>query len=89
LNNRPGGGREHWSRVYSVCLAGAGVGRGQVVGESDKIGGDVKSNPLPPKDILASAFHLLGIDPHTTVPDQLGRPVAVAGSGAVRHELFG
>ena len=64
------------------------VGRGQVVGESDKIGGDVKSNPISPKDILASAFHLLGIDPHTTVPDPLGRPVPVAGDGVVHHELF-
>ena len=72
-----------------MCLAGAGIGRGQVVGESDKIGGDVKSNPVSPKDILASAFHLLGIDLHTTVPDQLGRPVPIAGNGAVRHELFG
>lgn len=89
LNSRPGGGREHWSRVYSVCLAGAGVGRGQAIGESDKIGGDVKSNPISPKDILASAFHLLGIDPHTTVPGPLGRPVPVAGDGVVHHELYG
>jgi hypothetical protein len=89
LNNRPGGGREHWSRVYSVSLAGAGIGRGQVVGESDKIGGDVKTNPLSPKDILASAFHLLGIDPHSLVADALGRPVPVAGDGAVHPELFG
>jgi hypothetical protein len=88
LNNRPGGGREHWSRVYSVCLAGAGIARGQVVGESDKIGGDVKSNPISPKDILSSAFYLLGIDPETTVPDPLGRPVPIAGDGKVRHELF-
>ena len=89
MNNRPGGGREHWSRVYSVCLAGAGIGRGQVVGESDKTGRDVRSNPISPKDILASAFYLLGIDPHTAVRDPLGRPVSVAGDGSVRHELFG
>jgi len=88
LNNRPGGGREHWSRVYSVLLAGAGIAKGKIVGESDKIGGDVKSNPITPKDILASAFHLLGVDPHTTIPDPLGRPVPVAGAGVVRHELF-
>ena len=37
LNNRKGGGREHWSRVYSVLLAGAGIAKGRVVGESDKI----------------------------------------------------
>jgi hypothetical protein len=89
LSSRPGGGREHWSRVYSVCLAGAGVARGRVVGESDAIGGDVKSSPVSPKDILASAFHLLGIDPETTVSDPLGRPVPIAGTGKVRHELFG
>ncbi len=89
LNNRQGNGREHWSRVYSVCLAGAGIGRGQVVGESDKIGGEVQSNPLSPKDILASAFHLLGVDPHTPVADPLGRPFPVAGSGVVHRELFG
>jgi len=89
LNNRPGGGREHWSRVYSILLAGAGIAKGRVVGESDKIGGDVKSDPISPKDILASAFHLLGVDAHTTVPDPLGRPVPIAGTGAVRHELFG
>jgi len=88
ITNRPGAGREHWSRVYSAVLAGGGMGRGQVVGSSDKIGGDVQSNPLSPKDILASAFHLLGIDPHTTVPDPLGRPVPIAGDGNVRHELF-
>lgn|GEM_PF-1222628 len=88
LNNRPGNGREHWSRVYSACLVGAEIGRAQVVGESDKIGGDVKSDPRSPKDILASAFHLLGIDPNTTILDPLGRPVPVAGEGAVRHKLF-
>ena len=27
---------------------------------------------MSPKDILATAFHLLGIDPHTTVPDAQG-----------------
>lgn len=89
LNNRPGNGREHWSRVYSVCMAGAGFGRGNVVGESDRVGGDVKSNPVSPKDILASTFHLLGVDPHMTVPDQLGRPVPIAGDGVVRGDLFG
>lgn len=89
LNKRPGNGREHWSRVYSIALAGAGIKRGQVIGQSDKIGGDVKTNPISPKDVLASAFHLLGVHPETTVPDPLGRPQPVAGEGAVRHEFFG
>ncbi len=89
LTRRPGGGREHWSAVYSGVLAGGGTGRGRVVGRSDAIGGTVAETPVSPKDILATALHLLGIDPHTTVPDQLGRPVPVAGAGELRREMLG
>jgi hypothetical protein len=89
LSNSPGGGREHWSRAYSGVLAGGGAARGRVVGRTDAVGGEVSDTPVSPKDILATAFHLLGIDPHTTVPDRLNRPVPVAGEGMVRHEFLG
>ncbi len=81
-------GRDHWSRVYSIAMAGGGVGKGNVVGESDRHGGDVRSNPVSPKDILATILHLLGINAQTTIPDQLDRPVPVAGTGVVRDDLF-
>jgi hypothetical protein len=84
-----GAGRHHWSRAYSILMAGAGVPRGKVVGSTDRQGGDVRETPVSPKDILATAFHLLGIDPHTTVSDALGRPVPIAGNGEVRPELLG
>ncbi len=86
--NRPEGGRDHWSRAYSVLLAGGGVPRGKVVGRTTRDGGDVLETPVSPKDILATAFHLLGFDPHTTVPDRLGRPHPLAGQGKVRPELL-
>jgi hypothetical protein len=85
----PGAGRHHWSRAYSAALAGGGVARGRVVGSTDRLGGDVRETPVSPKDILATTFHLLGIDPHTTVPDAQGRPLPVAGDGVVRGELLG
>ena len=81
-------GRDHWSRVYSIVLAGGGVRQGEIVGGSDKLGGDVLHTPLSPKDILATMYHLLGIDPETTVPDRLGRPLRIAGEGRVRWELI-
>jgi len=65
------------------------MARGKVVGSSDRQGGEVRDTPMSPKDILATAFHLLGIDPDTTVPDALGRPTAIAGTGEVRPELLG
>ncbi len=90
IDNGPkGGGRHHWSRVYSAAFAGGGIARGRVVGRSDDSGGDVASCPVSPKDILATSFHLLGIDPHTTIPDRLNRPIPIAGDGQVRHEMIG
>ena len=43
---------------------------------------------MSPKDVLATTFHLLGIDPHTTLPDRLNRPLPIAGEGKVRPELL-
>lgn len=89
IDSKPrGGGRHHWSRVYSAALAGGGVCRGKVVGASDAHGGDVKDTPVSPKDLLATTLFLLGIDPNTMVNDLLGRPVRVAGDGEVRSELL-
>ena len=47
---------------YRDLMAGGGVGKGNIVGASDKIAGDVASTPVSPKDILATILHLLGID---------------------------
>jgi hypothetical protein len=84
-----GAARHHWSRVYSGLMAGGGTPRGTVVGASDRDGGDVLHTPVSPKDIQATAYHLLGIPPHATFPDPVGRPLPAAGSGEVRSELIG
>jgi hypothetical protein len=89
IDSRPrGAGRHHWSRVYSMALAGGGVARGRVVGSSDRMGGEVADTPVSPKDVLATAFHLLGIDPHTTVSNTQGQPLPIAGDGEVRPEVL-
>ncbi|MEQ9408761.1 MAG: DUF1501 domain-containing protein [Fuerstiella sp.] len=84
----PGAARHHWSRAYSSVFAGGGVARGRVVGRTDSIGGDVEETPVSPKDMQATAYHLLGFPASTTVPDQFGRPHAIAGDGQVREELL-
>jgi Protein of unknown function (DUF1501) len=89
IDSKPkGAGRHHWSRAYSAVFAGGGIARGRVVGATDRLGGDVKDLPVSPKDVLATAFHLLGIDPHTTVPDAQGKPMPIAGDGQLRSELL-
>jgi hypothetical protein len=89
LSNADGAGRDHWSRAYSAIFAGGGIAAGRVVGATDRFAGDVADTPISPKDIQASAYHLLGIDPHTTIRDALGRPYPIAGDGHVRDELLG
>ncbi len=88
LSKNKGGGRDHWSRAYSVLLAGGGVARGKVVGKTDRIAGDVVERPVSPKDILATTYHLLGIDPATTLTDRTGRPVPLAAEGRVLEDVL-
>jgi len=89
IQNVKGGGRDHWSRAYSVMLAGGGVARGKIVGKTDRIASDVSERPVSPKDILATAYHLLGIDPETTLPDRLGRLLPLVADGRVIPEVLG
>ncbi len=83
-----GGGRDHWSRAYSALFAGGGFAAGRVVGRTDRIAGDVAETPVSPKDVVATLYHLLGIDPSAEIHDRFGRPYAIGGSGRVRTELL-
>lgn len=87
INKAKGGGRDHWARVYSTMMAGAGIKRGAVLGASDKHGGDVARDPMSPKDMLATMYHLLGIDHHTMVHDALGRPLPLV-EGKILHDAL-
>lgn len=89
LNAAAGGGRDHWSQAYSVVLAGGGVARGKVIGKSDGHAATVKDNPISPKDILATTYHLLGFDPHgLDLRDRANRPLAVEPTGKVIAEAL-
>jgi hypothetical protein len=90
IDSKPAGAaRHHWSKAYSTVLAGGGTPRGAVVGKTDRIGGEVIETPISPKDIQATALHLLGIPADTLMYDRLRRPHPVAGDGRVRTELLG
>ncbi|MBY0524856.1 MAG: DUF1501 domain-containing protein [Gemmataceae bacterium] len=88
LSSGRGGGRDHWSQAYTNLFAGGGVARGNVVGKTDAQGGTVKDRPVSPKDILATLYHLMGVDPHTELADRTGRPMPLIGDGAVVTEML-
>lgn len=88
ISNAQGGGRDHWSRAYGGLFAGAGIRRGSVIGRTDRNAGDVIERPVSPKDILATIYHLLGVDPDVVLRDQLDRPVPLVADGHVVRELL-
>ena len=67
-------GRDHWPRVFSVAFAGAGINTGQVIGASDKVGGEPVDRPVSPEEISATILSLAGVNPRTVVPKTDGRP---------------
>src|SRR5262245_7892844 len=67
-------GRDHWPFVYSLALAGGGVGAGVVYGSTDKVAGYPTSHPHDPRDMAATIYHLLGVPADTVLYDQASRP---------------
>ncbi len=83
----PRGGRDHWPGVWSVLFAGAGVRGGQVVGASDKIGGEPKDRPVTPAEVAASVYYGLGVNLNARLPGPENRPTPIAEAQPI-EELF-
>jgi hypothetical protein len=70
------GGRDHWPQAGFALMAGGGLQTGQVIGATDPRGERPKGEPYTPQNVLATLYHVLGIDASaTTLPDHSGRPV--------------
>ncbi len=71
----PNAGRDHWPAVGCGLLAGGGMNTGQVIGATDRLGGEVSERPVHFGEVFATLYHQMGIDPNnTTIPDLGGRP---------------
>ena len=62
-------GRGHWP-VGFLWVAGGGLKTGQVIGATDARGEQIVGNPIRMQNVLATMYHVLGIDPATTFSDQ-------------------
>jgi uncharacterized protein (DUF1501 family) len=81
-------GRDHWPKVFSVCLAGAEVRGGQVIGASDATASEVKDRPVQVEDLLTTIYSRLSIDTTKEYHTPIGRPVKIVNGGEVISELF-
>ena len=76
------GGRDHWPRVSCALLAGGSMKHGQVIGATDRLGGEAASRPVMFGELFATLYHSLGIDVNkVTVPDLTGRPQFLVENG--------
>ena len=86
MSSGPSAPTDHWPTGFAL-LAGGGLRMGQVVGATDRRGERATSRAYTPQNLLATLYHVLGIDPGQTFPDHLGRPQYLLDDGAPISEL--
>ena len=68
-------GRDHWPRVGGALLAGGGLRTGQVIGATDRLGGEIADRGVHFGEVFATLYHQLGINANeVTIEDLSGRP---------------
>ena len=68
-------GRDHWPQVNCALMFGGDMRHGQVIGATDRIGGEAIARPVTFGEIYATLYRHLGIDSTaTTLIDHTGRP---------------
>jgi hypothetical protein len=69
------GGRDHWPRVSCALMAGGALRHGQVIGSTDRLGGEADERPVRFGEVFSTLYHHLGIDAaKATLNDLSGRP---------------
>lgn len=81
-------GRNHWTDIMSMCLAGGGLRHGQVIGASEKDGGTIRERPVTPADLAATLFRYFQVPQDVQYTDHQGRPKFVVDGGQPLAELF-
>ena len=83
-----GGGRGHYSKAFSIALAGGGLRTGRAVGVTDELGKKILEHPMSVPDLHATIHCALGINPETFLYDD-DRPVPITDRGQPARLLFG
>jgi hypothetical protein len=71
-------GRDHWPHGFTMLLAGGGIRRGVVVGETDPEGGRKLKDPYEVADVHATVLTALGLDPTHEELAPIGRPIKLS-----------
>jgi hypothetical protein len=68
MNEARGGskflGRDHHPHCFSAWMAGGGIKRGAVYGETDEFGYKIVKDKVTIRDLQATILHAMGMDPY-------------------------
>jgi hypothetical protein len=81
-------GRDHWSNVFSVMLAGGGLKPGRCIGSSTPNGENPLDRPVHFNEVLATIYRQMGISTDQVFHDSLGRPMPLLDGGHPIPELL-
>ena len=85
----PSAGPAKVSSLSPALLVGGGIRGGRVLGETDRWAAAPLGGAVTFKDVTATVWHCLGIDPFaTTLTDVSGRPHPLVDRGRVLVELL-
>jgi hypothetical protein len=74
-------GRDHWPQCGFCLFAGGGTKGGVIHGTTDKQAAFPVDHPVSAGDLVATVYHLVGVDSEETVPDHTGRPTHISHGG--------
>ena len=82
-------GRDHHPRCFTMWMAGAGVKKGFVYGETDDFSYNIVKNPVHVHDFQATLLHLLGVDHEQLTFKHQGRRYRLTDvHGHVMHDIL-
>jgi hypothetical protein len=82
-----GGGRGHYSKAFSMVLAGGGLKTGQAIGVTDELGKKILETPVSIPDFHATIYAALGIE-HAKELYDAERPVPITDRGRPVLQAF-
>jgi hypothetical protein len=82
------GGRDHWPAAGFALVAGGGLKMGQYIGETDTYATQPKTRPYGPQNLLATLYHVLGMNTANTVLNSAGRPMYLLDDRGPIRELI-
>jgi len=74
-------GRDHWSRVFSIGMAGGGLKPGAFYGDSDITSSEVAKDGVPLADLHSTIYKLIGINSDKELMAAGDRPMEIVDGG--------